>query len=222
MKQRFCFTLLELLMVIAIIAMLAALLLPALNTAKEYSKLTVCTGNLRQLMQGVNLYSADYNGKVHVFRRNVGDRYRFSNLVLYGGTIEYFGLMLWQGNYITSKETYYCPADRLFSLKNWPENTSGLTVSTSYNAPPPTYSPGSVFPPYNLVTSSRAAMGWCRCFLSPAQYVDSLPHPMRMGIPVGYSDGAVKAYKKDTQYLLYIHATDAEVIDIKKRFSNGY
>ena len=44
-----CFTLIELLLVITTIAVLASLLLPALSTAREMAKRTVCMGQLRQL-----------------------------------------------------------------------------------------------------------------------------------------------------------------------------
>jgi prepilin-type N-terminal cleavage/methylation domain-containing protein/prepilin-type processing-associated H-X9-DG protein len=58
------FTLIELLVVIAIIALLMAVLLPALNRAREQGKRAVCLNHIKQMQLAWNMYTDENNEKI--------------------------------------------------------------------------------------------------------------------------------------------------------------
>ena len=67
-RKREDFTLIELLIVISIIAILASMLLPALNGTKEKARSTLCINNLKQLGTAGTLYRDDNQGYFNPIR----------------------------------------------------------------------------------------------------------------------------------------------------------
>ncbi len=62
------FTLVELLVVVAIIAILASLLLPGLSRAREYAYFARCKSNLKQVGVGLLIYASDYRGSMRLIQ----------------------------------------------------------------------------------------------------------------------------------------------------------
>ena len=94
-RNRRAFTLIELLVVIAIIAILAAMLLPALASAKEKAKRIACVSNLRQVGLSIHMYGNEFQQKLPSGRDNNGEwhsirinRDTYTNLISYTGNFK--------------------------------------------------------------------------------------------------------------------------------------
>jgi prepilin-type N-terminal cleavage/methylation domain-containing protein len=113
MHVKRAFTLIELVVTIAIIGMLAALLLPALRRAKEKGGQTSCANNLRQVNLAIRLYADDWLEALPVlpnpnpYPNGVGAYYK----QLVKG---YLGL---RGPAAPSEKVFTCPSDRILKTQ---------------------------------------------------------------------------------------------------------
>jgi prepilin-type N-terminal cleavage/methylation domain-containing protein len=106
------FTLVELLTVIAVIAVLASLLMTAIASAKKKSRTAVCTFNLHQISLALNMYLDDFGTRPQ----------RVDDLV--------------NGKYLPGSRTLLCPEDKTGNWGQLVQSANSVVIGPQFGAPP--------------------------------------------------------------------------------------
>ncbi len=124
-RRRGAFTLVELLVVVAIIALLVGLLMPSLQRAKELTRRAMCLHNLKSLVTAANIYAEDFDGTYPTYKQWADNPALLNKYFLPYNTRNVFNgqirdpdgdlvplnlCMVWEQQLLPDPRIFYCPS----------------------------------------------------------------------------------------------------------------
>ena len=208
------FTLVELLVVVAIIALLVALLAPTLQAARERAKLVVCLSNVNACLKGHQLYAAqNEDHKPYLLPATTeyiaftGQAIRFQRQTIGQG-------LLIRYNLLPSFDALWCPAvnvpgERQRQEANWPagEVCESAYVYHWFQTPEPlahfeSEADMRAFLRRETTYDHARRAGWHAVTmdvntLAPRSGVPYLSHPALKRVNIGFVDASARSFPVD-------------------------
>ena len=202
-KRRVGFTLIELLVVIGIIAILAAMLLPALVKAKEKAKQVACVNNMKQLSNGFAMYLQDWDETFPFYTNGGGGAGRLGGWVYYDGfpvpSNGNFDVRLGVlYDFVGSADVYRCPSDQTESLCSYGANSDTRAAALA-SIPTPAETP--LLLEEGTGTAKTTNDGFFDIDYTPRDYVVDRHNK---GSIYGFCDGHVTREQWDNATVLFL------------------
>ncbi len=205
-----CFTLIELLVVVAIIAVLVAILLPAIQSARDQAKTLVCKANIRAFGQGFHSYAGDYSDWLPKYVPALNRAYYGSDWICGPGcdnipnSLRYHWVghgLLYSLKYLPAdfRKFYFCPQNNFQnSISFWrdlPELMVGwCTKPTNFDYIGGLYTYPGLFDARGKITDNGG-----RLIMTESRIFSDSPHPPGIN-NVLYLDGSAESFKNEFMY----------------------